>query len=65
MLIMQESLRLVLSIGMFGMALLAVFYLRERRLSFGQFIGWGLLAIFIPLLGPFLAILSGPGQAHQ
>jgi hypothetical protein len=65
MLIMQESLRLVLSIGMLGMALLAVFYLRERRLSFGQFIGWGLLAIFIPLLGPFQAILSGPGQTHQ
>ena len=65
MLITPESLRLLFSIGLLGMVLLAVFYLRKRRLSFWQFLGWGLLAIFIPLLGPFLVILSGPGESRS
>jgi hypothetical protein len=65
MFITPESLRLLLLIGLLGMLLLAIFYLRERRLSFRQFLGWGLLAIFIPLLGPFLTILARPGYPRN
>jgi hypothetical protein len=65
MLLTPESLRLLFSIGLLGMVLLAVFYLLGRRLSFWQFLGWGLLVIFIPLLGPFLAIICSPGQSRN
>jgi len=46
-----------------GMALLAVFFLRTRRMTLYSYIAWGLLAILVPLLGPFLVILSHPGQS--
>lgn len=47
---------------MAGMALLAALYMRRRELSSGAFILWGLLALLVPLLGPFLVILSHPGH---
>jgi hypothetical protein len=62
MLISPETLRILLFYGLLSMLLLAVFYLRRRRLSFGQYLCWGLLIVLIPLLGPFLAVLSRPGE---
>jgi len=40
---------------------LAAFFLRTRRLPFSAYMLWGLLALLLPLLGPFLVILSNPG----
>jgi len=45
-----------------GMALLAVFYLRGRRLSLMGYLAWGLVALLIPAMGPFIVILAHPGE---
>ncbi|MDR3574246.1 MAG: hypothetical protein P4L50_10305 [Anaerolineaceae bacterium] len=47
------------------MALLAIFYLRKRRLTWWEFCGWGLLALMLPLVGPFLIIVLRPGKRHR
>lgn len=44
-----------------GLALLGIFYLRKRRLPWAGYLFWGLVAL-IPLVGPFLVILSRPGE---
>lgn len=62
MLISAVLMRVFLGLSVLGMALLAVFYLRQRRMSFREYLGWGLLAIFVPLLGPFWVIYMHPGQ---
>lgn len=46
-----------------GMQILAAFYLRTRRLSLGEYLGWGLLVALVPALGPFLTILVRPGKS--
>ena len=50
---------------MAGMALLAAFYLRRRELRTAQYLSWGLLALLVPLLGPFLVILNHPGRLRE
>jgi hypothetical protein len=45
-----------------GMLLLAVFYLRRRTLSGIAYLLWGLLALFLPLIGPYLVIAARPGE---
>jgi len=55
-------MRYLIVASLIGMALLAVFFLRERRLGTVQFLGWGLLIILLPLVGPFMAILFSPGK---
>ena len=57
-----ETMRVLLLVGALGMALLAAFYLRRRELTIAEYIGWGLLALLLPLLGPFLVILYQPGK---
>jgi hypothetical protein len=56
-----ERLRALLILCLIAMYVLSVFYLRRRPLTFVQFAGWGLFALLVPALGPFLAILSRPG----
>ena len=48
-----------------GMSLLATFYLRRRQLSLLAYAGWGLLALLLPLMGPFLVIWLRPGRLNQ
>ncbi len=55
-------MRVILGMSVMGMAVLAVFYLRQRRMSFREYIGWGLLALCVPLFGPFWVIYSHPGK---
>ena len=62
MLLSAEAMRLFLVICLVGMALLAVFYLSRRRLSLLGYIGWGLLAVLLPLAGPFIVLLARPGK---
>jgi hypothetical protein len=57
-----EILRMLLLAVMLAMALLALVYLQGRRLGAWQQVGWGLLILLLPLLGPFLAIWARPGR---
>jgi len=54
-------LRLLLAVSLIAMYVLAMLYLRRRRLGLGAYLAWGLVALSIPALGPFLVILSRPG----
>jgi hypothetical protein len=62
MLISAGVMRLLLGTSVMGMALLAIFYLRQRRMPFDEFLAWGLLAIFVPVFGPFWVIYKHPGR---
>ncbi len=58
----SETLRTLLSAYLIASFLLSIFYLRNRNLSFGAYTLWGLLALILPALGPFLVILLRPGE---
>jgi hypothetical protein len=55
-------IRTILLVDIVAMALLALFYLRQRRMSWTSYCCWGLLAIGVPVLGPFLLIANRPGE---
>jgi hypothetical protein len=55
-------MRLILLLNLIGMEVLAVLYLRQRRISFFSYLGWGLFSLLLPVVGPFLVILSQPGR---
>ena len=57
-----STMRLLLVICMLGMALLAVLFLRHRKLPVESYLSWGLVAILFPLIGPFWVILRQPGS---
>ena len=58
-------IRVLIILDVVSMALLAIFYLRKRRLTWWEFCGWGLLALMLPLVGPFLIIFLRPGKHHR
>ena len=45
--------------------LLAIFYLRYRRCSLLEVALWGILALFLPILGPFFVIAARPGSKNR
>jgi hypothetical protein len=55
-------IRTILLVDIVTMTLLAVIYLGQRRMGWIAYCGWGLLALFVPVLGPFLVIANRPGQ---
>jgi hypothetical protein len=57
-----DSLQLMLVIYFLAMSLLAAFYLRGRALSLLEYTAWGIIAILLPGVGPFLVIWMHPGQ---
>lgn len=57
-------IRIILMIDIVAMALFALFYLRQRRMSWGAYCWWGLIALLLPVLGPFLVISNRPGEWH-
>lgn len=59
-----QFLQFILILSMTAMALLAIFYLRRRRLAWYLHLLWGLVAVFIPFLGPFLVIACRPGVSR-
>ena len=61
--ITPDTIRVLLLTLVIVEAILAALYLRTRSLSIPEYLGWGLLIVFVPLLGPFLVIASRPGSA--
>lgn len=59
-----DILRLLLVVFSFAMLFLSFFYLSRRKLTFWDYLGWGLVAVLIPILGPFLVIASRPGKSQ-
>jgi hypothetical protein len=57
-----QIVRMLLIIIAAGMAVLALYYLSQRKLRWWAYLGWGLLAILVPMLGPFLVIALRPGE---
>lgn len=55
-------IRIILLVDIIAMALLSLFYLRQRRLDRLSFFCWGLLALLVPVLGPFMVIANRPGE---
>jgi hypothetical protein len=65
MTISPDILRALLVFSQLGMVTLSLFYLKTRALSVMEFVGWGLLALLVPFLGPFLVILARPGEKQR
>jgi hypothetical protein len=63
--ISPEIVLALLMVCMIGEAVLAALYLSTRSLSIPECLGWCLVIVLVPLLGPFLAIAIRPGQALQ
>jgi len=58
----SEIIRLMLLADILVMLFLAVFYLRQRKLTWLEFFMWASLALAVPVLGPFLVIAARPGR---
>ena len=63
MLSTPELLRILLAATLIGLALFAGLYLNRRQLTSLETLGWGLVVLMVPLLGPFLVILAKPGKS--
>ncbi len=59
-----DAIRTYLIFDIFAMALLAYFYLRQRRMSWAAYCLWILITLLLPVLGPFLVIATRPGVKH-
>jgi hypothetical protein len=59
---MEVTLRFLLLSFFVAIYIMAIFYLRRRPLTPGMFTFWGLFALVIPALGPFLVISLHPGH---
>jgi len=57
-----EILRVLLFVVLFGMLMVAVLYLRQRKLSKLAYVLWGILALILPVVGPYIVIASQPGE---
>ncbi len=65
MLLSQTTMYWLLLIGICSMAILAAFYLRRRQLSLFAYTFWGLVALVLPIIGPFLVIWCQPGYTRS
>ena len=62
MFIPADVMRGLLLLCLLGLTVLASFFLRGRNLPWPAYLGWGLLIVLVPLLGPFLVIFFRPGN---
>ncbi len=60
-----ELLRLSLNLTTLGIPLLALLALRRRGLTFERFLAWGMVTLFLPLIGPFVALLWARPQPKE
>ena len=63
----MEALILRILLGLYGVAgfIIALAYLRHRRVTTGEYAFWGTLAFVLPVLGPFLVIAARPGPRKR
>jgi hypothetical protein len=54
--------RIMLLGDVIAMALLSLIFLRQRQMNWTAYLGWGLLAVLVPVIGPFLVIVNRPGE---
>lgn len=57
-----EVMRGLLAVVAVVLAVVSFLFLRGRRLSRAGYLLWGLLALMVPILGPFLVIVFRPGR---
>lgn len=57
-----DTLRVLLLLLFFALYALAIIYLSRRTLTPLQFAAWALVALFVPILGPFIVFAAHPGQ---
>jgi hypothetical protein len=57
-----EVLRLFLVFFLIAIFLLAVSYLRHRKMSCWAYAFWGTFALLLPAFGPFFVIVYRPGE---
>lgn len=55
-------IRTFLAVDIIILALLALLYLRQRSMAWYAYFVWGILAVFVPVIGPFFVIASRPGR---
>ena len=59
------AIQMALVVCLLALYLLAMFFLRRRNLADGEYLLWGLFALLVPALGPFLVILLRPGKTGR
>ena len=59
-----QFMRLLLLGCLLLMVFQAAFFLRTRKLSLLEYIGWGIVALVLPVVGPFLVIWIRPGTKN-
>jgi hypothetical protein len=57
-----DLMRSLLLVCMLTLAILAIFYLRQRNLTYLAYFFWGVIAILVPIIGPFVVIWMKPGE---
>jgi hypothetical protein len=60
-----QTLRTLLVIFFMAMFLLAVTYLRRRKMSCWAYTFWGAFALLLPVFGPFFVIAYRPGERRK
>ena len=60
-----QTLRTIFLLFLISEFTLAIFYLRRCQLNFYAYALWGLFALLVPVLGPFLVILARPGNCAR
>jgi hypothetical protein len=60
--ISAEAMRFLLNACMVGLAIVAMLFLARRKMSLLAYLGWGLLIVLLPLIGPFLVVFVQPGN---
>ena len=60
-----EMLRLLLAGNLVAVYVLEILYLHRQSLIYSRYTLWGLFALLVQVLEPFLVILLQPGQSAQ
>jgi len=56
MLLSAFMMRVLLIVCLLGLMLLAISFLGQRKVPWLHYLSWGLIAILLPLVGPFWVI---------